>query len=80
MRELKYLKDKWRHELLTIYYVIIQRMMSPRKSEEDVMIKILGMAEAVVRRCFFKIDVLKNFANFTGKNLCWFLFLIKLQA
>ena len=29
---------------------------------------------------FFKIDVLKNFANFTGKHLCWSLFLIKLQA
>ena len=26
---------------------------------------------------FFKIGVLKNFANFTGKNLCWSLFLIK---
>ena len=29
---------------------------------------------------FFKIDVLKNFANFTGKHQCWSLFLIKLQA
>ena len=29
---------------------------------------------------FFKIDALKNFANFTGKQLCWSLFLIKLRA
>ena len=29
---------------------------------------------------FFKIGVLKNFAMFTGKHLCWSLFLIKLQA
>ena len=30
---------------------------------------------------FFKMGVLKNFANFTtGKYLCWSLFLIKLQA
>ena len=29
---------------------------------------------------FFGIDVLKNFANFTGKHLCWTLFLIKFQA
>ena len=29
---------------------------------------------------FVKIDVLKNFANFTGKHLCWSLILIKLQA
>ena len=36
--------------------------------------------EAVVRRCSFKIDLLKNFANFKGKRLCWSFFLIKLQA
>ena len=36
--------------------------------------------EAVVRRCSFKIDLLKNFANFKGKRLCWSYFLIKLQA
>ena len=29
---------------------------------------------------FFKIDILKNFVNFTAKHLCWSLFLIKLQA
>ena len=29
---------------------------------------------------FFKIGVLKNFANFTGKHLCWSLFLIKFQT
>ena len=29
---------------------------------------------------FFKIGVLKNFAIFTEKHLCWSLFLIKLQA
>ena len=29
---------------------------------------------------FFKIGVLKNFTIFTGKHLCWSLFLIKLQA
>ena len=28
---------------------------------------------------FFKIGVLKNFANFTRKYLCWSFFLIKLQ-
>ena len=29
---------------------------------------------------FFKISVLKNFGIFTGKQLCWSLFLVKLQA
>ena len=28
----------------------------------------------------FKIDVLKNFAIFTGKHMCWILFLTKFQA
>ena len=29
---------------------------------------------------FFKKVVLKHFANFTGKHLCWDLFFTKLQA
>ena len=29
---------------------------------------------------FFKIGCIKNFATFTGKHLCWSLFLIKLQV
>ena len=29
---------------------------------------------------FFKIGVLKKFANLTGKQLCWSFFLIKQQA
>ena len=29
---------------------------------------------------FFKIAILKNFVIFTGKHLCWSLFLIKLQT
>ena len=33
---------------------------------------------ADVRR--LRLDVLKNFVNFTGKQLCWSLLLIKLQA
>ena len=32
------------------------------------------------RRCSAKKDVLKIFANFTGKHLCWSLFLIKIQV
>ena len=29
---------------------------------------------------FFKIGILKNFADFTGKHQCWSFFLKKLQA
>ena len=32
------------------------------------------------RMCSVKIGVLKSFASFTGKHLCWSLFLIKLQT
>ena len=32
------------------------------------------------KQMFFKMGILKNLANFTGKHLCWSLFLIKLQA
>ena len=32
------------------------------------------------RRCFIRKVVLKNFAKFTGKDRCWSLYLIKLQA
>ena len=32
------------------------------------------------KRCFMKKPVFKNFAMFTGKHLCWSLFLIKWQA
>ena len=32
------------------------------------------------RRCSVEKGVYKNFVNFTGKHLCWSLFLIKLQA
>ena len=36
-------------------------------------------AQTAVHRCSPKKAVLKNFAIFTGKNLCWNLFLIKFQ-
>ena len=32
------------------------------------------------RRCSVRKGVLRNFTKFTGKRLCWFSFLIKLQA
>ena len=39
----------------------------------------LTATKASVCRCSFKIGVLKTFAIFTGKDLCWSLFLTKLQ-
>ena len=66
------LRDKWRQQKRCLHE-------SQRKTLCYVL-KILGRAEAAVCRCFFKKDVLKNFANLAGKNLCWCLFLIHSQA
>ena len=38
------------------------------------------LSVAAVSRCFSKKGVLKHFAKFTVKHLCWSLFLIKLQT
>ena len=40
-------------------------------------ILLISWIEAIVCRCSSKIGVLKKFANFTKKHLCWSLFLIK---
>ena len=38
----------------------------------------MDSSEAVARRCFVKKGVVKNFANFPGKHLCWSVTLVKL--
>ena len=40
----------------------------------------LSLLKSSPSRGFFKIGVLKNFADLTRKNLCWSLFLIELEA
>ena len=34
----------------------------------------------ILARCSIRYGVLKNFANFTEKHLCWSLFLIEMQV
>ena len=41
---------------------------------------ILSVNRSNRSQMFFKIGVLKNFAKFTEKDLCWSLFLVKLEA
>ena len=67
---------------VTICYVIIQKTPSPRKSEEDVKIKFVNhrKGRSSLSQIFFKIRVHNNFANFTGKHLCWRLFYIKFKT
>ena len=35
---------------------------------------------SIIKICYLNLGVLKNFAIFTGKHVCWSHFLIKLQA
>ena len=63
--------------LLTIYYVVIQKSMSPRKSGVDVTI---NFSQKQSFSDILQNRIIKNFVNFTGKHLCWSLFLIKFKA
>ena len=40
----------------------------------------LSFARSSRSQIFFKIGIIKNFVNFTGKHLCWSLFLIKFKT
>ena len=51
---------------------LIKRIIKFRKYLPSVTLSLKSwFSEAAVHRCFFKIGVVKNFAIFTGKNLCW---------
>ena len=50
---------------------IKQKTMSPRKSEEDVMIMFYSFVQKQPLEVFYKKGVLKNFRSFTGKLQCW---------
>ena len=61
------------------YVPIWARSISYQK--RAVLVKFKQVSEAGSSlQMFFKIAVLKNFANSTGKHLCWRYFLIKLQS
>ena len=64
------------------YYKVRQYTHFISFSSENIFIykKIfLDLTRSRRSQMFFKIGVLKNFANYTGEYLCWSLFLIKLQ-
>ena len=46
----------------------------------DTISKYRGTVRNSRPQMFFKTSALKSFANFTVKQLCWSLFLIKLKA
>ena len=67
--EAHFFLNPWDFSIRNIWMLIVNSKMSP------LLHKKLDYSQM-----FFKIGVLKNFANFTVKHLCWSLFLIKLQA
>ena len=46
----------------------------------QIMVGETSFSRSSCSQIIFKIRVLKNFAVFTGKRLCWSLFLMRLQA
>ena len=54
-----------------------RKRLSTQGKESGVRLNITRQSH---RRCSVKRGVLKNFANFTGKHLCWRLFLTMLQS
>ena len=60
-----------------IFKVYFMKIFAAAKAS---LILIKTLCRSSRSQMFFKIGALKNFAIFTGKHLCWSLFLIKLQA
>ena len=48
--------------------------------KKDLLLSQITRNRSSCSQTFVKVGVLKNVANFTGKHLCWNIFLIKLQA
>ena len=67
-----------------IYYVIWLKsngdMAVSTKRSSLLLAAFTGFFKSSRSHMFFKIGVLNNFTNFTGKYLCWSLLLIKLQV
>ena len=78
LRAEKHLHDKIRvlQNVINSKDQIIKLLRRDMKTLQDQLI----VHRSSHHRCFVKKGALKNFENFTGKYLCWSLFLIKLQA
>ena len=67
-------------------FVLLHHLPFFRLQPNDVMqdfldfLKMLNIGRSSRSQMFFKVGVFKPYTNFTGKQLCWSLYLIKLQA
>ena len=67
-------------QLLLIFFIdiIISVTSSTQIACDVICVQQYNMYRSSQRRCSLKEGVLKNFANFTGKQLCWSLYLYSL--
>ena len=61
---------------------IISNLMLLQQGKLDKLLRQIlhGISRSSRPEVFCKKDALKSYAKFTGKHLCWSLFLIKLQS
>ena len=64
--------------LKNTYFPLFWDSSSP--NSPSLFVIVFWGSRSSLSQMFFKIGVLKNFANFIGKHQCWNIFLIKLQA
>ena len=79
------LECEWNYHFFSFYYINLESCKSIFKTLSYFPVATFMLIRKVICRSshspiFFKIGVLKNFANFTWKHLCWSLFSIKLPA
>ena len=65
---------KWRHFQISLPLWGLQVI------RDLLCVRAIGEKFLSQRRCSVKKGAIKDFANFTGKHLCWSLFLIQSQA
>ena len=70
---------EWNKFRNSFWYEILNRLCKLFSKRYGSLNEVIIIRSSRSHLCF-KIDVLKNFTIFTGKNLCWNLFLMKLQA
>ena len=72
--------ELWQHGFYVKKYLRIKKRRRQKPMTLLINQVLFSFARGSSSQMFFKIGVFKNFANFTGKHLCWSLFLIKLES
>ena len=69
-----------KHKLINFDWIVNNLIVFNLLKNYLNLIKESIQKQLLIEQMFFEIGVLKNFAIFRGKHLCWSVFLIKLQA